>query len=87
MKEKNRIEWIDVLRGIGIVLVILGHAPRDLMRETYPIIDCLYQFIYTFHMGLFFSISGYLFAKKSLNIKKLLKNYYYHGRYIVFLFI
>lgn len=26
MMENKRIEWIDVLKGIGIILVVLGHS-------------------------------------------------------------
>ncbi len=50
MSEK-RIEWIDVLKGIGIILVILGHT--HVLFRTY---------IFSFHMPLFFFISGYLFT-------------------------
>ena len=43
---------LDIAKGIGIVLVVLGHtkAPREIIN-----------FIYCFHMPLFFVISGYLF--------------------------
>ena len=65
--NNKRIDWIDIVKGIGILLVILGHAPRDIMREKFFIIDFFYQIIYSFHMGLFFSISGciYVYTKKS----------------------
>lgn len=43
---------IDIVKGIGILLVMIGHAPGN------PFILTL---IYTFHMPLFFFISGYLF--------------------------
>ena len=58
-KEKFRYDYIDIMKGIGIVLVVLGHRriPKNLHR-----------FIYAFHMPLFFFISGYLFNQK-LNIK------------------
>ena len=41
-------EWIDVLKGIGILSVVVGH-----------VLDCRY--VFAFHMPLFFMISGYLF--------------------------
>lgn len=46
---------IDVLKGIGILLVILGHlkVPHDLSK-----------FIFSFHMPLFFFISGFVFKSK-----------------------
>lgn len=48
---KRRIEWIDQLRGMAVILVILHHAGlRGFGR-----------FILAFHMPLFFFISGLLF--------------------------
>lgn len=63
--QKARIEWIDVGKGIGILLVIFGHAFRDSMRNNYFICDALYSFVYSFHMPLLMYLSGYMFAKKS----------------------
>ena len=46
-----RNDSIDILRGIAIILVVLGHLnPGDLLTK----------FIYTSHLFLFFFISGYL---------------------------
>lgn len=51
MKMKTRLKWIDTCKGIGIILVIIGHS----------IGDCkLRQWIYTFHMPLFFILTGIL---------------------------
>ncbi|MGA3281567.1 MAG: acyltransferase family protein [Smithella sp.] len=44
-----RIDWIDKLRGIGIILVFLGHEKIDAGLKIY---------IYSFHMPLFFFLSG-----------------------------
>ncbi len=47
---KKRIEYIDIAKAIGIVLVIIGHiVPSDS--------ECK-RIIYSFHMPLFFLISG-----------------------------
>ena len=35
--QEERINWADIAKGIGIVLVLLGHAPRDIMRMQYPL--------------------------------------------------
>ena len=64
MGEYKRIEWVDMLKGVGIILVMLGHAsfPEALVTE-----------IYTFHMPLFFFLSGYVFSiKKYSNLKDFL---------------
>ena len=55
---RQRVQWIDAAKGIGILLVLLGHAPRDIMRADYTWIDFCYYFIYTFHMHFFFFLSG-----------------------------
>lgn len=48
----KRIEYLDYAKGIGIILVVLGHI---LSKGNIKI------YIYSFHMPLFFIISGYLF--------------------------
>ena len=49
--NNTRIEWIDMAKGYGIILVLIGHL-------NIPIITPL---IYTFHIPLFFFLSGYVF--------------------------
>ena len=56
MKDhSHRIEWIDAVKGFGIILVILGHM-------TIP--ELARRCIFSFHMPLFFFISGYLYGGK-----------------------
>ena len=49
----KRIGYIDIARGIGILLVVLGH------NDFGYISPFAYQLIYSFHMPLFFFLSGY----------------------------
>lgn len=51
---KDRIEWIDIAKGIGIILVIAGHTIA--LRYS--------QCLYTFHLPLFFFLSGLVFNQK-----------------------
>lgn len=56
---KPRIKWIDSVRGWAIILVVLGHVftrTGTLQVEKFLQIE-----IYSFHMPLFFYISGYVF--------------------------
>ncbi|PJG49261.1 glycosyl transferase [Sphingobium sp. LB126] len=47
----GRLEWIDVARGIGIMAVVVGHVwTRGSLRDA----------MYSFHMPLFFLLSGLL---------------------------
>lgn len=59
--EHNRIEWIDVYKGIAIILVVLGHATGKFNGS-----------IYQFHMAAFFFISGYT-AMKALDNESLIQ--------------
>lgn len=56
-----RFQWIDMAKGLGILLMILGH-----MHVGQSIRD----FIYSFHMIMFVMISGYLYKEDTA-----LKNY------------
>ena len=51
-RKANRIPWLDAVKGVGIICVILGHM-------TIP--ETLRQFVFSFHMPLFFFVSGYLY--------------------------
>ncbi|QFJ56312.1 acyltransferase family protein (plasmid) [Pseudobutyrivibrio xylanivorans] len=58
---KERLEWIDVARGIGILLVVLGHCFTTVVRKDNMIAGYMYNAIYYFHMPFMFFISGIAF--------------------------
>lgn len=62
-EKPGRIEWLDVLRGLAMYLVVIGHATEDSTPDTYRF------YIYSFHMPLFFMISGasYFLQTRSRN--------------------
>lgn len=49
----HRIDTFDIVKGIGILLMIIGHSTGK--------IPYLRDFIFSFHMPLFFLVSGYFF--------------------------
>ena len=53
----GRVEWIDIAKGIGIILVVFGHS---LASGT-----TLRQLIFSFHMPLFFFLTGCTFHPRS----------------------
>ena len=57
-----RIEWIDNARGLAILLVVFGHAAGGLIDAagpgSMPALRTLFLAIYTFHMPIFFFLSG-----------------------------
>ncbi|WP_277619630.1 acyltransferase family protein [Listeria fleischmannii] len=64
---------MQVLRGIGILLVVLGHSFPGVDSESGNVYGIIHRFIYSFHMPLFFFISGF-FAIKLLKMKTLKEN-------------
>ena len=61
----NRINWIDWAKCIAITMVVFGHIPQ---REG----SFLHYYICTFHIPLFFFISGYL-TKSRIETKEEIK--------------
>lgn len=60
----GRVAWLDHARGIGIALVVLGHAigglqARGILAPDGPA-GLAVDWIYAFHMPLFFFLSGLL---------------------------
>lgn len=49
---RKRIDWLDICKGLAILLVIVGHI--------YAIPSELRQFIFSFHMPLFMMVNGFL---------------------------
>lgn len=58
---KVRLQYLDNLKAILIVLVILGHVIQGSIEDYQH--NFLFRFIYSFHMPLFLAISGYLTYK------------------------
>lgn len=58
---KTRNNSIDIVRAIGIILMIIGHCALLPYRPYRHV-------IYSFHMPLFFIISGYLYKCKDIKI-------------------
>lgn len=59
---KGKIEWISVLQGFAMVMVVAGHAwLTSFIDPVHPVATGFIQVIYHFHMALFFAVSGYLF--------------------------
>lgn len=63
---KKDIVWLDYTRSAGIFLVIFGHSLQRFpgWKEDLAI-KGLWDFIYSFHMPLFFIVSGYLYKQVS----------------------
>lgn len=53
----ERLSWLDVLKGIGIILVVIGHIYSNCM---------IFNWVYSFHMPLFFLAAGWVYKEKHI---------------------
>ena len=53
--EKERLSWLDVLKGIGIILVVMGHIYSN---------SIIFNWLYSFHMPLFFFAAGCVYKNR-----------------------
>lgn len=64
---KPRLHWIDVLKGVGIILIMMGHINSQ--TKSVP-------WIYSVPVALFFALSGFIFStfeiKKNIPFKEFL---------------
>ena len=54
-KEQSRIEYIDLFRAVGIILMIMGHIKFGSIFD---------KWIHAFHMPMFFFVSGWFYKQK-----------------------
>lgn len=64
MNDRTRNQNVDLLRGIAAVLMVLGHSfivyPVNISEVHWC--AAIRHFIYTFHMELFFILSGFVYC-------------------------
>lgn len=64
--NSDRNKLLDILKGIAIILVVLGHSiqygsgPAYVQKNMF-FDNAVFKIIYSFHMPLFMLVSGYLF--------------------------
>lgn len=82
---KERLLYLDAIKGLAIILVVMGHIIAwnypdwekvCLFEQSSPINymagGFVWQLIYTFHMALFFMVSGFLTGSVSVNRSNIL---------------
>ena len=93
---KERLVEIDILQGMAMLLVVLGHHWLDFMPDWY---HHLHYYLYLFHMPLFIFISGFLirYSYKGVDnlneyktyvfkrVKKFIPMYFFVGILCIFL--
>lgn len=64
----NRLRYIDFAKGVAILFVVMGHMVQYNLKGDSA--NVVFNFIYSFHMPLFFFLSGYVSALKYEGICK-----------------
>jgi acyltransferase len=84
--DDTRIAWIDMAKALGIFLVFYGHILEVMYRYGgRPFLLPPLQFIYAYHMPLFFVLSGYLYRDKALTFGRFFR-YLFLTRLVPFFF-
>ncbi len=69
---QQRVDWIDAVKGLAIILVVIGHV---ITRTCYNEWDRIVRFvIYSFHMPLFFLLSGLTFKVGDMRMEEFIIN-------------
>lgn len=53
ISKSNRLEWVDIAKGITILLMVIGHT---------SIPEPISKYIWSFHMPFFFFVSGMFYS-------------------------
>jgi len=61
----QRLFYLDNLKGLLIILVVMGHVIQYSVADYQH--NEMFRFIYSFHMPLFFTISGFLTYKENFD--------------------
>lgn len=65
----SRVLFVDIARIYGVALVYYGHIIESYMKAGSPFAAMHYKFVYSFHMPLFFILSGYIAKQQLANIE------------------
>lgn len=63
-EKKTRLNYIDAAKGIGIILIVIGHAVTNSASTQGISHPRLLEFIAQFWIALFFFLSGLVFSEK-----------------------
>lgn len=77
---KARIAYIDNLKGFAILLVVIGHIIQFLYCPDKFDSNIIFRFIYSFHMPLFFMLSGMVTSMRLGNVGELRQKI--HSRFL-----
>jgi len=75
--SRKRILWVDNAKAFGIVAVFFGHIIEQIFLSYSPKAHLQFKFIYSFHIPLFFILSGFFAKRHDLSFRSFLKNKFF----------
>lgn len=69
----ERLHYIDNLKGVLIILVVIGHCIQTINMDYDH--DILFRYIYSFHMPLFMCVSGFVCYKSTMTWQTVRKRF------------
>ncbi len=87
MKKTKRNLTFDLVKGVAIIPVIIGHLDNCADVLEYIPYKIVHKFIYSFHMPLFFIVADFFFSPKSIykDIKRLFYPYFFLPLFVSYL--
>jgi acyltransferase len=83
----QRISWIDNAKALGIIAVFYGHLiEKEFWMYSFPATGLQYKLINSFHMPLFFLLSGYLLKETRLRKFSIFMKNKFRTRIVPYLF-
>ena len=71
MEQKKRNEYIDIIKAIGIISIVIGHSCWIITQWNILI----GPFVYSYHLMIFFVVSGYLYNEDKVYDRRSLLKY------------
>lgn len=72
---KQRLLYLDAIKGVAILMVIMGHVDFFIDDDTIPLYSYVVHFITSVHMPIFLMIAGF-FSQKVINTFSQALNYW-----------
>lgn len=82
---RERMAWLDNAKALGIIALFYGHIVENVFLNHGPAGFLQYKFIYSFHIPLFFVLSGYIARQPGLLIHPFIRSRFM-SRIVPFLF-
>lgn len=85
MQKRKTFDYLNIAKGIGILLVVFGHAISVIPNDMKDDIAILRLLVYLIHMPLFFIVSGLLFELNLPKYKKQAKMTFVKRKFQLFM--